>query len=310
MAAPLPSAPSRSSRHWILYGILVVLLFIMALIAKAAIVILAYRLLYPLPLLGGMARSLEVVEFLNILVFAIVGMGLGLLTRMLSPQTGDRVGYGLLIVLLPLLFFSGTIFHYQLWVNGVSSANELTYGAARAMTDRWLEQTINGSGVWGYYRFTAQYTTLPLEPDQVQVASLGMERVGKLLGEITGQSGPEMIGVLALNTWFLRLFYLGIACFSGLTHFQDGRAHAYQAKLRKNRQGSPNSSVPSSDGSGNPQPARSQAELDRARREKDRQDWQRQSQRDRVRDQQRLQPPQRRPNPRPAQQPHSDPKNS
>ncbi|MGA1265319.1 MAG: hypothetical protein ACO331_15675 [Prochlorothrix sp.] len=310
MAAPLPSAPSRSSRHWILYGILVVLLFIMALIAKAAIVILAYRLLYPLPLLGGMARSLEVVEFLNILVFAIVGMGLGLLTRMLSPQTSDRVGYGLLIVLLPLLFFSGTIFHYQLWVNGVSSANELTYGAAHAMTDRWLEQTIHGSGVWGYYRFTAQYTTLPLEPDQVQVASLGMERVGKMLGEITGQSGPEMIGVLALNTWFLRLFYLGIACFSGLTHFQDGRAHAYQAKLRKNRQGSPNSSVPGSDGSGNPQPARSQAELDRARREKDRQDWQRQSQRDRVRDQQRLQPPQRRPNPRPAQQPHSDPKNS
>lgn len=290
--APLPTPPSR---HWILYGILVALLFGLALMAKAAIVILAARLLYPLPFLGGMARSLEIIELLNILVFAIVGMGLGLLTRLLPAQASDRVGYGLLILFLPLLFLSGSLFHYQLWINSIGNANELTYGAARALADRWLEQSINGSGFWGYYRFTAQYTTLPLEPEQLEAAALGVQRVGSLLGSITGQSSQSVVDLLSLNTWFLRLFYLGIACFSGLTHFQDGRAHAYQAQQRKAQ------AHPTAPDGQTPRQPRSQAEIDRTRRERDRQERQLQLQRERARDQQRKQQAQRQSRKQPGQ---------
>lgn len=319
----MPAPSSLSSRQrWILYGILVALLFGVALLAKAAVVVLAYRVLYSLPWVGGMVRSLELVELINILIFAVVGMGLGLLSRLNSTALGDRVNTIILAIGLPVLFLSGGLFHYQLWVNGVSTAQELTYGAARSLTDRWLTESVGGGGFWGYYRFTAQYTLLPMDTEEVQVAVLGVQRVGNLLGSVLDRSGETVTGLLSLNTWLLRLFYFGIACLSGLTHFQDGRAHVYKAQLRqaqareqaaarsaaaqaarsKARDPQRSGSADSAQDSGAVTQPPSQAELDRLRRERDRQARQRQIELDRERDQQRRQVPQARSQPQIAPQ--------
>ncbi|KKI98034.1 hypothetical protein [Prochlorothrix hollandica] len=288
MAASAPTSSPRS-RNLIIYGILTTLLVGLAFMAKAAAVIVAQRLLYPLPLVGGLVRSLEVLDLLNILIFAIVGMGLGLLTRFLPPDSRYHISYGLLVVLMPLLFLSGSLLHYQLWVNGVSTANDLTYATAKTLTNEWLQSTLGDTGFWGYYRFTAQYTVLPLEPDQVRQATLGADRVGSLVGGLVGWDQARVIGWLSFNTWILRLFYFAIACFSGITHFQDGiiQMHLTQDRQQQKRQQQQDKRQFSS-GKGLPSsPSQGQDKtLDRQRREYDRQQRLEQAQADAERDRQ------------------------
>ena len=62
-----------------------------SLLIKFVALMLADKILYTIFIIGDLLRGIEVIELLNILVFAFVGMGFGLATRLLKPEYGRQV---------------------------------------------------------------------------------------------------------------------------------------------------------------------------------------------------------------------------
>ena len=55
-------------------------LTVVAIAIKVLVLKLAHRFVYPIFIFGDLLRGLEIIDLLNILVFAILGMGLGVAT--------------------------------------------------------------------------------------------------------------------------------------------------------------------------------------------------------------------------------------
>jgi hypothetical protein len=214
--------PSRQIRATLFYSICVTTLVGFVLAIKAGAAVVTDRFLYSIPILGGVLRTLELVELLNIIIFAVLGMGIGIAARILRPPVRLRVSQIVLGVLMPLVFLSGSLFEYQIWLNHVANVNKISNQEAQTLTDRWLKQTVNQEGFWGFYRFTAHYTLLPQRTEELSQTIGGAERVDAAFAQITDRSPEEINRWLIMTTWGLRLFYFVLAVLSGITHFREG----------------------------------------------------------------------------------------
>lgn len=213
---------SRRIRSTIAYIICVSVLVVLALAVKAGAVIIANQLLYSIPILGGILRSLELIEVLNILVFAMLGMGLGVAAQLLGQNLRWQISKLILIVLIPAIFMSGSLFHYQVWLDQVGRTTGMERADVLILTNGWLNKTVQGKGFWGFYQFTARYTTLPKRAAEVEQALAGAERVNDAFAKILSQESAQVQGWLHLMAWGLRLFYFVVASVSAIVHFREG----------------------------------------------------------------------------------------
>jgi hypothetical protein len=98
-----------------------------------------------------------------------------------------------------------------------------------------LQETVNQKGFFGFYRFTARYTTLPIRTEEVAQAKAGSERVGETLGRLVSLEPEQMVGWLTLTTWAVRLFYFALASVIAINYFQEGVWQAQQQPHRSRR---------------------------------------------------------------------------
>ncbi|MGA1134446.1 MAG: hypothetical protein ACO31I_19695, partial [Prochlorotrichaceae cyanobacterium] len=98
--------PQTQGSKWIPTVLLVLGLLIFLLLAKGIAVLLVDRIFYSIPIIGGVARSLELTEFINLLLFSILGMGLGLGFHLIPVVNPERAARSILIGLIPILFLS------------------------------------------------------------------------------------------------------------------------------------------------------------------------------------------------------------
>ena len=124
--------------QWAPIVVLVLGLLILLLMAKGIAVLAADRIVYSIPILGGIARSLELAEFLNLLLFSVLGMGIGLGVHLIPVPDQERAGRSVLMVLIPILFLSGCFFQYQLWLSDVRADMGISAAQVRAVTNEWL----------------------------------------------------------------------------------------------------------------------------------------------------------------------------
>ncbi|NEP17105.1 MAG: hypothetical protein F6J97_09375 [Leptolyngbya sp. SIO4C1] len=190
--------------------------------------------LYALPVVGGLLTSLEIIEISNLLLFLLLGLGLGAATYYLPATWGLLPRLLLLVLALPLIFSVGYMTRYGLWLERVAQQSGLSRTEAQAMTDEFLERETGHSGNWGFYRYTARVTQPPVQPNRLDPASA--DEVERLQTELSRYSGLQS-GIFAFlfksAGWWIRLLYLLLAGFVGLVYFFKGQLWADRRRQRR-----------------------------------------------------------------------------
>lgn len=192
--------------------------------------ILAEDYIYQVQILGDFLRGLEMGELFNILVFAILGMGVGMATALVPKEIGHRIGAAVLIVALPVIFSLGSFIRYEGWVNSVAIQEGIDRSQAVQMTDKHLVSQVKTSGFLGFYIYTAQYPILPTRAAEMQEASdvknLVSSRITNSISKLV-EIQPKTVSILfSICIWSIRLFYFGVSIVTAIVHFSQGEALA------------------------------------------------------------------------------------
>jgi len=199
-----------------------VLLVVGTVALRGAIAWGAEYFVYTLPIIGGLLKSLELVEVTNVIVFALLGVGLGAFTRWLPKRAHVLVKAIILIVAVPLVFFAGYGVRHHIWVQQVAVTSDLLPAQAQQVTDSLLEQATGQAGLLGFFRYTVQVPILPTDLSALQTVD---EDDKWFRSELTRYSGlePGIFTLLfRLTGWGIRLFYTLLAVVTAIIYFTKG----------------------------------------------------------------------------------------
>ena len=117
--------------------------------------------LYQIQFLGDLLRGVEASEVFNVVVFAILGLGLGLATLLVPRDLGIRVNATVGLLALPAILSISSTIRYESWLDEFARAEELTTEQAIAQTDIYLQDKVDRTGALGFYLHTANDPGLP-----------------------------------------------------------------------------------------------------------------------------------------------------
>ena len=192
---------------------------------RGAIAWAAETRLYPIPIAGGLLKSIEIAELSNVLIFALYGLGLGMATVHLPPLRRFLSRAGVMLAMLTLavgLFCVSYGVRQHLWIQQVAAQASISFAEAQTMTNEFLETTIGSKGFWGFYRFTTQVPILPTTPNEI--ASLA-DNERWFRSELTRFSGLEpgiFSRLFSIAGWGIRGFYMAVAGLTFIIYFFKG----------------------------------------------------------------------------------------
>ncbi len=215
-----------------LYIVSTVGIVAIALYTKFVAEVIGDEVVYKIPLLGDLLLSIEIIEILNILVFAILGLGFGVATILLPRAFGNRLSYLLLLTLVPLIYSSSIFFKYQTWVQQFSINENISYEQAQKMTNTFLREQTQKESVFGFYLYTANFPIIPArEQEMIEAAEL-MNNTYQRIAYIFAYTNellqkqfftPTRIDRLfQWRGWILRIFYFLISIFTAIVNFKAG----------------------------------------------------------------------------------------
>ncbi|MFP4221007.1 MAG: hypothetical protein ACLFM4_09225 [Phormidium sp.] len=219
--------PTVLSRLKMLLGVLVFVMVSGMAIAVAALVklltaLLAENSIYSINLLGDLFRGIEIVEVFNVLVFAILGLGLGVATAFIPRYLGIRLNALVIILLLPTLLSFGTIIRYDNWINEFAANEAISITESRLKTDRYLYERIEETGIWGFYLHTARYPSLPLYVRQFEERDpLESDAVSRVERQV-GMNPDDLSLLFSVCMWGIRGFYFLVSVITVIGHFGQG----------------------------------------------------------------------------------------
>lgn len=228
-----PLSPTRSR-----YGVLRYLVTVAAIVAalvglKLLIAWAAAAYLHPIPILGGWLKSLEIVELANIVIFALLGLGLGGATRHLPAKTPLVLKSLVLIIAIPLVFLSSYWFRHTLWLNQLAIEANQPIEQVTALANQALQRESGSEGFWGYFKVT---TKMPILPSTAAELERMAEDQRWFRSELTRFSGIEP-GVFSMifdgAGWGIRIFQMVLATLTGIIYFFKGLTWADTARLRR-----------------------------------------------------------------------------
>lgn len=203
---------------------------------KALITWLTEAYVYAIPWVGGFLKSIELVEISNLIVFAILGAGIGFATFLLPQWWNQAAKMALLVVLSPFVFSASYMMQQHLWIQRVAAQTDSSYGEARDLTNAFLKREEGSGGFFGFYPFSAEISDLPTRKDLLE--GEGVRNPSQLLTEELSSYNDPRADVIAYVFervgWLLRLMYMAIAAFTALIYYFKGYDRA-EAK----RQASP-----------------------------------------------------------------------
>ncbi|WP_159788667.1 hypothetical protein [Sodalinema gerasimenkoae] len=219
--------PTLVSRLRTLAGVLLFLLVGGVSIAVASLVklltaLLAENSIYSINLLGDLFRGIEIIEVFNVLVFAILGLGLGVATAFIPRYLGIRLNALVIILLLPTLLSFGTMIRYDNWINEFAANESISITESRLKTDRYLYERIEETGIWGFYLHTARYPSLPLYVRQFEeLDPLESEAMSRVQGSV-GINPDDLSTLFSICMWGIRGFYFLVSAITVIGHFGQG----------------------------------------------------------------------------------------
>ncbi|MBD2553513.1 hypothetical protein H6G51_09515 [Limnothrix sp. FACHB-708] len=196
--------------------------------ARWAIAWLGETNIYEVAYVGHFLRSLEILELLNLLVFAVLGMGAGIAAGVLPPPRGQQLTALVLAVAVPGLFAIAPAVRQQAWINRAADHQRITPEQAKIQVERFLSKQVGQSGLWGFYTYSARYPELPLAPDAMREIPTIDRQVKATLANLLRWQTKSIEQLLEGCTWGVRGFYLLLAVLTTLTHFQQGLRYGWR----------------------------------------------------------------------------------
>ena len=193
---------------------------------KFVALMLADKILYTILILGDLLRGIEIIELLNILIFAFIGMGFGLATRLLKPQYGRQVSAFLLIAIVPLVFMSTPIIRYNHWLEKVEELDKLSPTETITLTNSFLKKQVGMQGFLGYYFYTGQFPVIPANQSEMKDLDRFEKKVNSRFVQLTGLAPTIVSWSMLICFWLIRIFYFSIAVIATIVHFRQGIAIA------------------------------------------------------------------------------------
>lgn len=208
-----------------------VLLIVGMMAVKAAIAWASEMFVYTLPLVGGLLKSLELVEVSNVVVFAILGVCLGAFTLWLPRRWGLVPKLIPFVIAVPLVFMTGYVVRYHLWVQQVAIESELLPTQSQQVTNALLKQATGNEGVVGFFRYTVQVPILPTDLRALQNIDEDDKWFRSELTRFSGLEPGLFTLVFKVTGWSIRAFYVLLAGITACLYFAKGLVWA-----SKNRQ--------------------------------------------------------------------------
>lgn len=199
-----------------------VILVAIAIALKVVALKLAHQFIYPIFMFGDLLRGLEIIDLLNILVFAIVGMGFGLATGLLPIPEARKISTFFLVLLIPIILAIPQIVKYNLWVEDIAIDDEIPLPQAETVADSFLKRRINHDGVFGFYLYTGQFPMIPTRQIQMQELERLEKQVNSKFVRVSGVPPTVVTLLMGICFWGIRVFYLAVAVITTIAHYREG----------------------------------------------------------------------------------------
>ena len=209
----------------VIYVFIAVFLLLTTVGIKIGASLIAEQSLYKIIIIGDVFSTLEVVEFVNVVVFAILGMGFGLATAFLPKIYRQKTSALLLITLFPLIFSTSAMVRYNLWIENFAAQENTSYSQAESLTDSFLTARVGVNGFLGFYIYTAKFPVLPTNQAEIKKAENLEQKVKANFMSINKiiPINPDIItGFVAGSRWLIRIFYFSLAALTTINHFKAG----------------------------------------------------------------------------------------
>jgi len=226
-------ASVSSANKPLLYGSTILALTALTLLLKVAITLLTELYLYSIPILGGLLKSIEAVELSNILIFAILGTGVGAATLFLSIRQARSMGLILLCLIVPFVLSSSYVTRHQFWIQSVAREGNISVAQARAVTDSFLSYEVGEGGILGFYSYTAVIPIPPTSRTEMQKITNSERRVRFELTRVSGVKPGIFAIVFRIVGWGIRIFYTLLSLLTAIIYFYRGLERAQL--VRSNR---------------------------------------------------------------------------
>ncbi|HEY9296623.1 MAG TPA: hypothetical protein VIQ31_09650, partial [Phormidium sp.] len=178
-----------------------------SIVIKWAALLLADKLLYTILIIGDLLRGIEIIELLNILVFAFIGMGVGVATNLLHPKYGRKISAALLIVIVPLVFMITPAIRYNSWLEDVGASDKLLPGETATLTNSFLKRKVGVPGFLGYYVYTGQFPVIPRKQSEMKDLDSFEKKVNSRFVQLTGIAPTIVSWSMRVCFWLIRIFY-------------------------------------------------------------------------------------------------------
>ncbi|MBD2542866.1 hypothetical protein H6G72_03135 [Planktothricoides sp. FACHB-1370] len=215
-----------------LYIATTVVIVAISLYIKFVAELIGDEIVYKIPLLGDLLLSIEIIEILNVLVFAILGLGFGVATILLPRSFSNRVSYLLLLTLVPCIYSSSVFFKYQIWVQSFSINENISYSQAQKMTNTFLRYKTQNESILGFYLYTANFPVIPAKEKEMVETDELMNNTYQRIAYVFAYANellqkkyftPTKIDSLfKWRGWILRVFYFLVSMFTAIVNFKTG----------------------------------------------------------------------------------------
>ncbi len=220
------------------YIVVILNLTFIVTLTKIAASFFCEQLIYKILFVGDLLAILDVGDFINVIVFAILGMGFGLASCLLPKYAQGKTSAVLLIIVVPLIFSTSAFVRYNFWIEDFAIKENISYAQAEKVTNSFFHQKFKVDGFIGYYLYTAQFPILPTNQDEITKADRLEQKVKSEFLSVTrlAKIQPEIVSaLLASGVWSIRFFYFSLSVFTTIAHFNFGRQEIL--KLTKPRKG-------------------------------------------------------------------------
>ena len=163
-------------------------------------------------------------ELVTLVIFAVLGLGVGLSAIALPKRWGIQISALMLTLLVPAIFMAGPTVRYQLWLQEVAEVQQLTAPLAIAKTDLFLGTRVDNTGLLGFYLYTARYSKLPVIAEEMVGENIIDRQVNSTIADAARVPETEVAKFLEWGTWGIRGFYFLVATFAAASHFRQAIA--------------------------------------------------------------------------------------
>ena len=191
---------------------------------KAIAFWLTDRYLYDMPWLGGFLKSIEIAEISNLLVFAILGVGVGAATLLVPEHWTHWLKMALLVVLGPVVFCASYLMQQHLWIQRVAKRADISYAESKDITNRFLKAEAGKGGFWGFYPLSTQISELPTVRANLEAGKTTnpSDLLTKELASYDDPRADAAAFIFERVGWVVRFMYMTIAALTALIYYFKG----------------------------------------------------------------------------------------